>query len=270
MQLRGRSGRQRDPGSSQFIVSLEDDLFINYDPDEMEKYLKKIKTNESGLILSPDPNKFVRRVQETVEHAHHSSRSHLLKLDDVIDRQSKVIYSMRDRLLKAEASETFPEVTSYIKKYLLQIIDKYCIEDIASGEWNLNGLLEELSFVFIQFNIGLHELQDKEKEEITDLVMKEYAMLENQILSLQEEEELGNQLQRFMLQLIDANWIQHLEVMTIIKDGIHLRGYGQEDPYRLLENEALAEFNRLMFEIESGISLRFIEYLKSQFQASEE
>ncbi|EWG11457.1 accessory Sec system translocase SecA2 [Cytobacillus firmus] len=270
MQLRGRSGRQGDPGSSQFIVSLEDDLFINYDPDEMEKYLKKIKTNESGLILSPDPNKFVRRVQETVEHAHHSSRSHLLKLDDVIDRQSKVIYSMRDRLLKAEASETFPEVTSYIKKYLLQIIDKYCIEDIASGEWNLNGLLEELSFVFIQFNISLHDLQDKEKDEITDLVMKEYAELENQILSLQEEEELGNQLQRFMLQLIDANWIQHLEVMTIIKDGIHLRGYGQEDPYRLLENEALAEFNRLMFEIESGISLRFIEYLKSQFQASEE
>ncbi|MBG9544689.1 preprotein translocase subunit SecA [Cytobacillus firmus] len=270
MQLRGRSGRQGDPGSSQFIVSLEDDLFINYDPDEMEKYLKKVKTNEAGLILSPDPNKFVRRVQETVEHSHHSSRSHLLKLDDVIDRQSKVIYSMRDRLLKAEASETFPEVTSYIKKYLLQIIDKYCIEDIASGEWSLNGLLEELSFVFIQFNIGLHDLQDIEKEEITDLVMKEYAELENQILSLQEEEELGSQLQRFMLQLIDANWIQHLEVMTIIKDGIHLRGYGQEDPYRLLENEALAEFNRLMFEIESGISLRFIEYLKSQFQASEE
>ncbi|MFY2156446.1 accessory Sec system translocase SecA2 [Cytobacillus firmus] len=270
MQLRGRSGRQGDPGSSQFIVSLEDDLFINYDPDEMEKYLKKVKTNEAGLILSPDPNKFVRRVQETVEHSHHSSRSHLLKLDDVIDRQSKVIYSMRDRLLKAEASETFPEVTSYIKKYLLQIIDKYCTEDIASGEWNLNGLLEELSFVFIQFNISLYDLQDKEKEEITDLVMKEFAELENQILSLQEEEELGNQLQRFMLQLIDANWIQHLEVMTIIKDGIHLRGYGQEDPYRLLENEALAEFNRLMFEIESGISLRFIEYLKSQFQASEE
>ncbi|WP_394580900.1 accessory Sec system translocase SecA2 [Cytobacillus firmus] len=270
MQLRGRSGRQGDPGSSQFIVSLEDDLFINYDPDEMEKFLKKIKTNEAGLILSPDPNKFVRRVQETVEHSHHSSRSHLLKLDDVIDRQSKVIYSMRDRLLKAEASETFPEVTSYIKKYLLQIIDKYCIEDIVSGEWNLNGLLEELSFVFIQFNIGLHDLQDIEKEEITDLVMKEYVELENQILSLQEEEELGRQLQRFMLQLIDANWIQHLEVMTIIKDGIHLRGYGQEDPYRLLENEALAEFNRLMFEIESGISLRFIEYLKSQFQASEE
>lgn len=269
MQLRGRSGRQGDPGSSQFIVSLEDDLFINYDPDEMGKYLKKIKTNEDGLILSPDPNKFVRRVQETVEHAHHSSRGHLLKLDDVIDRQSKVIYSMRDRLLKAEASETFPEVTSYIKKYLLQIIDKYCIKDIAAGEWNLNGLLEELSFVFIQFNISLQDLQDKEKEEITDLVMKEYAELENQILSLQEEEELGNQLQKFMLQLIDANWIQHLEVMTIIKDGIHLRGYGQEDPYRLLENEALAEFNRLMFEIESGISLRFIEYLKSQFQAQE-
>lgn len=266
MQLRGRAGRQGDPGSSQFIISLEDDLFTNYDPEELDRFKKKMKTDENGLILSPDPNKFVRKVQETVENAHYSARTHLLKLDNVIDRQSKVIYSMRDRLLKAASEETFPEVTGYIKNYITRIVAKYCNDNIPSIEWNLNGLREELSFIFIHFSLTVKDFEDKDQIEITDLVLKEYEQLEQQILSLQKDEELGNQLKRFMLQVIDSRWIEHLDIMNQMKDGIHLRGYGQEDPYRLFEMDALAEFNNLLFSIESGISLRFIEYIKNQYE----
>jgi preprotein translocase subunit SecA len=266
MQLRGRAGRQGDPGSSQFIISLEDDLFTNYDPEELDRFKKKMKTDENGLILSPDPTKFVRKVQETVENAHHSARTHLLKLDNVIDRQSKVIYSMRDRLLKATPDETFPEVVGYMKNYITRIVEKYCNDDIPSIEWNLNGLKEELSFVFIQFPLTVKEFEDKDQTEITDLVLKEFEQLEQQILSLKEDEELGNQLKRFMLQVIDSRWIEHLDIMNQMKDGIHLRGYGQEDPYRLFEMDALTEFNNLLFHIESGISLRFIEYIKTQYE----
>ncbi|WML50619.1 accessory Sec system translocase SecA2 [Neobacillus sp. PS3-34] len=266
MQLRGRAGRQGDPGSTIFIISKEDDLFIHYDKDEMEKYEKKIKTDETGLITSPDPSKFVFKVQETVEYAHHSSRSHLLKLDNVLDSQSKVIYSMRDRLLKAEMSETFPELADYIKNYTLKVIEKYCIETIPTGEWNTKGLFEELGFVFINFTLTPEILEDKSREEITELVLRDYEKLEKQILSLQNDEELGKQLKMFMLQVIDTNWIQHLDLMTQIKDGIHLRGYGQEDPYRTFEKEAVGEFDQLLFEIQSGVSVRFIEYIKSQYQ----
>lgn len=266
MQLRGRSGRQGDPGSSQFIISLEDDLFINYDPEELDRFKKKMKTDENGLILSPDPNKFVRKVQETVENAHYSARTHLLKLDNVIDRQSKVIYSMRDRLLKAASDETFPEVTGYIKNYITRIVAKYCSDNIPSIEWNLNGLREELSFIFIHFSLTVKDFEDKDQSEITELVLMKYEQLEQQILSLQKDEELGNQLKRFMLQVIDSRWIEHLDIMNQMKDGIHLRGYGQEDPYRLFEMDALAEFNNLLFSIESGISLRFIEYIKNQYE----
>ncbi|MFE8701706.1 accessory Sec system translocase SecA2 [Cytobacillus sp. FJAT-54145] len=270
MQLRGRSGRQGDPGSSQFIISLEDDLFINYDPEEMERFKKKVKVDADGLIVSPDPSKFVKRVQEMVEHAHHSSRTHLLKLDNSVDRQGKIIYSMRNRLLNASSQETFPEVTGYIKNYILQVIDKYCLEEVETEDWNLAGLVEELNFVFLQSTLTVDQLLDLGRKEITDVILKEFHLLEEQILSLQDEEELGLQLKRFMLQIIDTNWIQHLDIMTQVKDGINLRGYGQEDPYRLFEKEALEQFNQLIFEIESGISLRFIEYLRSQFEINEE
>ncbi|WP_059171906.1 accessory Sec system translocase SecA2 [Bacillus sp. FJAT-27445] len=264
MQLRGRSGRQGDPGSTIFIISLEDDLFIYYDEEQMERYLKKVKTNESGLVLSPDPHKFVHKVQQTVEYTHHSSRKHILKLDNVLDSQSKVIYSMRDRVLNAEPREIFPEVAGYIKNYISAIVDKYCVvnEEISS-EWNLKRLIVELGFVFIHFDVKAEDIEDYSREQILAKMMEEYTILEEQILSLQEDEELGRQLKLFLLQMIDTNWIQHLVLMTQYKDGVGLRGYSQEDPYRLFEFDALQEFNQLKFEIESGVTIRFVEYVKS-------
>ena len=270
MQLRGRAGRQGDPGSSIFIISIEDDLFIYYDNEQMDKYRKKLKTNDIGLIISPEPDKFVHKVQALVEYTHHSSRSHLLKLDNVLDRQSKVIYSMRDRILKSTSDEAFPELAGYVKNYITQVVKKYCDTNLPSGQWNLRGLIEELSFVFINFTISLKELEDRTDEEIMELILKEYVQLEKQILSLSEDQALGKQLKAFMLQLIDSNWIQHLNLMTEIKDGIHLRSYGQEDPYRTFEKEALNEFNQLMFDIESAVSVRFIEYIKNQYNMEQE
>ncbi|WML46116.1 accessory Sec system translocase SecA2 [Neobacillus sp. PS3-40] len=266
MQLRGRSGRQGDPGSSIFIISIEDDLFLHYDVDQMDKYKKKLKTNEDSLIISPDPNKFVRTVQKLVESAHHSARSNLLKLENVLDRQSKIIYSMRDRILGSNLEEMFPEVAGYIKKYIQQIIVKYCDVNKPSGDWNLHGLLEELNFAFIELPITFEDLEDRTSEEINELILEEYTKLEQQILSLKEDENLGRRLKSLMLQIIDSNWIQHLDVMTLIKDGIHLHSYGQEDPNRVFESDALAEFNQLLFDIESGVSIRFIEYIKSQYE----
>lgn len=271
MQLRGRSGRQGDPGSTIFIISLEDDLFLYYDEEQMERYLKKVKTNEDGLVLSPDPHKFVLKVQQTVEYAHHSSRKHILKLDNVLDSQSKVIYSMRDRVLKADPQEIFPEVTGYIKNYITSVVDKYCVNNAeTSAGWNLKGLIDELRFVFIHFDITVEDIEDYSRDEILARMLEEYAVLEKEILSLQEDEDLGKQLKIFLLQMIDMNWIQHLVLMTQYKDGVSLRGYSQEDPYRLFEFDALREFNELLFAIESGVTIRFIEYVKSlnKFQSN--
>lgn len=263
MQLRGRSGRQGDPGLSQFIISLEDDLFVYYDEEEKDRYKKKMKVDETGRVIAPDPIKYVKKVQETIENLHYSSRSHLLKLDNVTDQQSKVIYSMRDRILDLTPSEMFAELLEYIENYVKQVIAKNYPEN--EEEWNPKALLEELSLIFLRFDWTLKDIDELEATEVETRVLAEYEKLKNEIISLQEDEELGSQLKNFMLQQIDVNWIQHLDIMTQLRDGINMRGYGQEDPYRLFEKDSLELFHDLMFTIQSGISLRFMEYVKSQF-----
>ncbi|MDZ5471915.1 accessory Sec system translocase SecA2 [Bacillus sp. 31A1R] len=263
MQLRGRSGRQGDPGLSQFIISLEDDLFVYYDEEEKEKFNNKMKIDDSGRVLAPDPIKYVKKVQETIENMHYTSRSHLLKLDNVTDQQSKVIYSMRDRILKLTPEEMFAELLEYIENYVKQVVYKNYPEN--EEEWNPKALLEELSLILLNFDWILEDIQELDFREIETKVTNEYEKLKNDIISLQSDENLGNQLKHFMLQQIDMNWIQHLDHMTNMRDGIHLRSYEQEDPYRLFEKDALELFHELMYTIQSGISLRFMEYVKSQY-----
>jgi preprotein translocase subunit SecA len=264
MQLRGRAGRQGDPGSSQFIISLEDELFRLYDQEELEKWVKKAQTDENGLIISPDPIKFVRKVQETIENAHYSARAHLLKLDSVIDQQSKVVYQMRDRVLALQNEDIMLEALQRIKDYLMQTIDKYCQPDIFFEDWNIKGLHEELSFSFLQFNKTIDHFSGLEKEEIQQLVLEEYESLQSEMLALQHDEAHALRLKHFMIQTIDSNWIAHLNRLTILKDGIHLRGYGQEDPYRAFEIEAYHEFVRFQQNIDADTAVQTINYLKSQ------
>ncbi|WP_075982983.1 accessory Sec system translocase SecA2 [Bacillus massilinigeriensis] len=264
MQLRGRSGRQGDPGSTQFIVSIQDDLFTYYDEEEKERYEKKVKTDETGRILSPDPLKYVKKVQETVENMHYSSRSHLLKLDNVTDQQSKVIYSMRDRILEITPDEMFAELIEYLDNYVKAVVGKNYPE--GSEVIHPKALLEELSLVFLNFDWKYEDIVDLDRLEIEDKVMAEYENLKSQIISLQDDENLRRQLKNFMLHQIDTNWIQHLEFMGSMRDGMHLKSYGQEDPYRLYEKDALEMFHELLFTIQAGISIRFMEYVKSQFE----
>ncbi|MFB6469530.1 accessory Sec system translocase SecA2 [Cytobacillus sp. Hz8] len=263
MQLRGRSGRQGDPGSTQFIVSIEDDLLTYYDEDEKERYEKKVKTDETGRILSPDPVKYVKKVQETVENMHYSSRSHLLKLDNVSDQQSKVIYSMRDRILEITPDEMFAELVEYLQNYVTAVVNRNYPED--GGMIHPKALLEELSLVFLQFDWKYEDIIDFERPEIEAKVIAEYEKLKTEIISLQDDENLRRQLKNFMLHQIDTNWIQHLELMGSMRDGMQLKSYGQEDPYRIFEKEALEQFNELMYSIQAGISIRFMEYVKSQW-----
>lgn len=267
MQLRGRSGRQGDPGSSQFIISLEDDLFVYYDEDEKERYFSKIKADENGLIISPDPERYTKKVQETVENMHYSSRKHLLKLESVMDRQSKIIYSMRDRVLEISQEEMIDEVLTYIQNYIQQVFDMYFPEDREQRD--PNGLVENLSLVFFEFNLDLNDMEELERDEIGKRVKDAYSHLETMILLLKGDQGLGQQLKGFMLHQIDSNWIGHLDNMTQIKEGIGLRGYGQEDPYRHFEFEGLDEFKHLLFTIQSGISKSFMEFVKSEFTFGE-
>ena len=151
MQLRGRAGRQGDPGSSQFIISLEDDLFTVYDKDEHARYLKKIKADEDGIVTAPAPDKYMKKVQATVEYMHQAARNHLLKLENPLNEQSRIIYTMRDRLLDLEEVEMFPILLEYIEKYVRQLVSAYFPEEVEFEEGqprNLDAFIKELSQIF--------------------------------------------------------------------------------------------------------------------------
>jgi preprotein translocase subunit SecA len=261
MQLRGRSGRQGDPGSSKFIISLEDALFTHYDPEEIEKFLKKLKTNDEGLIISPNPHKFVKTVQETVEASHESARKHILKLDTVINQQGTVIYQLRNKLLKLKDEDIFDEFSEYLKKTVEMAVSNYSSYEFLTTE-QTSLLHSELGTLLLD-SPPFHIIEDSEGRERPNLIDPYLTGTIHQLASLDTTEDFHMQLRRFMLQSIDRNWIKHLEAMTYIKDGILLRSYAQEDPYRLFEREALIAFENLIKEIHVQISRSFIDFIKS-------
>ncbi|MFJ7848266.1 accessory Sec system translocase SecA2 [Peribacillus sp. NPDC097224] len=261
MQLRGRSGRQGDPGSTQFIISLEDDLFSYYDEEETEKYMKKVKTDDTGLVLSPSPEKFVKMVQETIEQTHQSSRTHLLKLEHPLNEQSQIIYSMRDRILDMEPDQMFTILKEYIQNYIHQIVMMHYSTEIE--EPDVQAVIDELSLVILSLDWQESDLQNLNGSEIEEKALTALAEMEPILLTLQEDAEWGGQLRAYMLQQIDTNWMSHLDEMNRVKEGIGLSGYGQQDPYMLFGKEALSQFNNLLNKIQSEISIHFMEYVKS-------
>ncbi|QOR66293.1 accessory Sec system translocase SecA2 [Cytobacillus suaedae] len=272
MQLRGRGGRQGDPGSTQFIISLEDDLFNAYDTEELDRWKKKLKTNTDGLVISPDPVKFVKKVQETVEGAHFSARSHLLKLDDVVDDQRKIVYKKRNGLLAKQ--NVMSDILESIRNHSQQLIKKYCIEeDVLIEEWNIAGLYEELSLIYNNLGFTQADITDVEKEVIEKYVSEAYENYRNELVSLEKDFDFQSQVKSMMLQELDSKWVQHIDIMTNLKEGISMRSYGQEDPYRLYEFDAFEEFIYLLRNLDATISRQFLAYVKNheiQMQQREE
>ncbi|WP_285767878.1 preprotein translocase subunit SecA [Peribacillus sp. SI8-4] len=260
MQLKGRAGRQGDPGSTQFIISLEDELFDYYDEEEMERYVKKIKTDETGLIVAPAPDKFVSKVQETVEQQHQSSRSHLFKLELALDEQSKIIYAMRDRILDSE--------TERLHAILLEGIENY-IRRLTADD-HPGALMENLVLIFHSADWPVGEIGDQDVQLIEAMATEALAELKSKLESFREDKGWGIQLRAFLLHHIDVNWMNHLNEMNGVKEGIGLSGYGQQDPYMLYEKEALSQFNMMLSEMESEISIHFLEFMKSNLEEGDD
>ncbi|MFF5399172.1 accessory Sec system translocase SecA2 [Peribacillus butanolivorans] len=268
MQLRGRSGRQGDPGSTQFIISLEDELFDYYDEEEIERYMKKVKTDVNGMVVGPAPEKFIKKVQETIQHMYQSSRNHLLKLEHALNEQSKIIYSMRDRILNLNPDQMFTIIFEYIEKYIRQLVLKYYPEYMEQP--NLKAFIDELSLVFFALDWQEIDVRNLDGSKVKAKALAAFDEIKPMILTFQDNVDWVSQLRAFMLQQIDMNWISHLSEMNRVKEGIGLNAYGQQDPYMLFEKEALDQFKQLLVEIESGISTNFMEFYKNQLDDEEE
>lgn len=251
-QLKGRSGRQGDPGSSQFLISLEDDMFRRFAKEELEKLNKKITSDEKGIIHYKKIHEFVDRVQRIVEGANFSMREYNLKLDDVINQQRKIIYAIRTKMLEqADPTELFLQMFQHTVN---EEIASTCQEDILPEDWNIQSLLNMKSELFQQqeeFPEGLDSAQ-KVTNFFHPLVDKQTAKWKE----MPKSEDLLAHLKSIMLSLLDYHWVQHIEGMTRLKEGIGLRHYQQEDPMRLYEKEGLDLFTIAYNKICKDISYR--------------
>lgn len=238
-QLKGRSGRQGDPGKSQFFVSIQDDIVKRFARVELEKFEKGMKTDSTGLILNQSPLAFMDRVQRICEGFNYSSREYTLKLDDVVNQQRNIIYKMRDQLL--EQQDMFPFVKEMAEDAVEKVYNDHITEELLPEEWDLAALQSDLRMLYGNF-ISLNDRYSEEVD-LQQHLKEQFSIYLNELESfLTLNDEMTEWLRGRTLMALDFEWVNHLEAMSHLKEGIGLRSYGQEDPMRIYEKEGLQIF----------------------------
>ncbi|MCI0765970.1 accessory Sec system translocase SecA2 [Bacillus sp. TL12] len=241
-QLKGRAGRQGDPGSSQFFLSLEDDMLQRFAQEDVEKLKKSLKTDDKGLILTPKVHDFINRTQLLCEGSHFSIREYNLKLDDVINDQRNVIYKLRNHFLHEETNMI--EITTPMIEHTIDSIGKkHLLEGMVPEEWNFIALTEELQSIMPTEELPLlSENTVNSIEELNNLLKDSISSYLTKVRVLNDHTELQQALRQVGLHYIDQNWVNHLDAMHNLKEGIGLRQYQQEDPTRIYQKEGLDIF----------------------------
>jgi len=245
-QLRGRSGRQGDPGSSRFYVSLEDEVMRLFGGDRMTNIMERVGFTDEQPIESGLVTKSIERAQSKVENHNYEIRKHVLEYDDVMNKQREVIYGDRRAILEGKFDT---------RTFMLQTLEAKVDETLAHnapenahpGDWDLSEMVEELDAIFpLKPRLKVTDLEKKDREEIR-------ATLRKAAIDAYEEKEqqITPEIMRvvearyLLLPIIDRQWVDHLYVMDHLKTGIGLRGYGQKDPRVEYEKEAFEIFESL-------------------------
>jgi preprotein translocase subunit SecA len=245
-QLRGRSGRQGDPGSSRFYVSLEDEVMRLFGGDRMTNIMERVGFTDEQPIESGLVTKSIQRAQGKVENHNYEIRKHVLEYDDVMNKQRSVIYGDRRATLEGKFdSRTF--MTQTLEAKVNEAVEENAPENVHPQEWDLPEMINALDLIFpIKRSMKVEDLVGKDREEIRRLLQAKAA----EAYETKEKEVTPEILrvveQRYLLlPIIDRQWVDHLYVMDHLKTGIGLRGYGQKDPRVEYEKEAFEIFESL-------------------------
>jgi preprotein translocase subunit SecA len=269
-QLRGRAGRQGDPGSSRFYLSLEDDLMRIFGSDRISGLMQKLGMEEGVPIEHGMVTRAILRAQTQVEAQNFSVRKHLLEYDDVMNKQRESVYTLRREILEGKVHITEGDVVdtkTYVydlaEEILDEQLDRYAGKQLDVEEWDIPALEREAARVFgiDPQELAALELGSKDTEEIGDAI---WALAKK---TYEEKEALvGAELLRrverdIMLQIVDAQWKDHLYSLDHLKEGIGLRGYGQRDPLVEYKKESFALFQDMKGRIEEEI-VRYLFWLR--------
>jgi len=251
-QLRGRSGRQGDKGSSHFYLSLEDDLLRIFGAERISGIMDKIGIEEDQPIEHKYISRAIENAQKRVEGQNFDIRKHLLDYDDVMNRQRKVIYEQRKKVLRGDSLWT--DIEEMVDEIVEDLLSEFVNEKAHKEEWNLKGLDDA---IFKQFNLKL-DLNNSDKKIPDQLSFREFIIQNVQKLLHDKENEFGKELMDYlikviMLQAIDTQWKEHLLAMDHLREGIGLRGYAQKDPVREYQREGYEMFMEMILRIKMDV-----------------
>ncbi len=250
-QLRGRAGRQGDPGSSRFYLSLEDDLMRIFAKEWVSKLLQRLGMEEGVPIESRLISRRIESAQQTVEAQNFESRKHLLEYDNVMNKQREAVYGLRRQLLEGvEQKELILE--DYVSGILSDLMDEFCAIKVHPDDWNIKGLKDA---VFTRFGVDILaegiQPQALNRQELGDAIFDKLKARYDAKEKLIGPDAMRYHERMIMLSVLDAQWKDHLRDMDHLKEGIGLRGYGQHDP--------LVEYKRESFDMFEAMMQRFQE-----------
>ena len=258
-QLRGRSGRQGDPGSSRFYLSLEDDLMRLFGSESIATVMDKLGMEEDEPIEHALITRSIEQAQKKVEARNFDIRKHVLQYDDVMNQQREVIYGQRRQILMGEDMKE--NIFHMVAKIIDRAMDMYADEKIYPEEWDLKGLIEYCEGFFAPpGKLTIEYLETLSREELREELVK---TAENHYNA--REEGLGSEAMRdlekvVMLKVVDAKWMDHLDAMDMLREGIGLRAYGQKDPLIEYKIEAYDIFQQMIENIQDDI-VRYIYHV---------
>ena len=259
-QLRGRSGRQGDPGSSRFYLSLEDDLLRIFGAERIQGIMGKLGLENGEPIEHGLISRLIENAQAKVEGHNFDIRKHLLEYDDVMNQQREVIYAQRRKILAGE--ELRDEILGMIEDVTDGLVEAYTDEKTYPEDWDLDSL-NNLVFDVFNFRLNLDNPDDLTRDSLRDMIL-------DQVRTSFEtrEQQLGPQvmldLERYvLLQSVDNQWKDHLLSMDHLKEGIGLRGYGQRDPLREYQREGYDMFMEMVERIKTD-SITFLFHVRVQ------
>jgi preprotein translocase subunit SecA len=267
-QLRGRSGRQGDPGESQFFLSLDDNLLRIFGGEKIRNIMNRLGVEDGEYIDSKIVTRSVEKAQKKVENQHYESRKHILEYDDVANHQRKAIYAFRNQLLDPEF-----DIDSKIKENRAEYIDFLLAEsEIFPGMPTEDFDIEKLAALIkeeLRIEVRSEQFKDKEVDELTEMITRMMEELyENKMSQINPEQR--QEIERILyLQVLDPQWRDHLYEMDVLKTGIGLRGYNQKDPLTEYKQDSYKLFTDLVVRIKLE-AVKVLQLVQFDFTSPEE
>ncbi|WAA09811.1 preprotein translocase subunit SecA [Fervidibacillus albus] len=252
-QLRGRSGRQGDPGVTQFYLSMEDELMRRFGSDNMKSMMERLGMDDSQPIQSKMVSRAVESAQKRVEGNNFDARKQLLQYDDVIRQQREIIYKQRFEVIDSDNLREIVE--KMIKTVIERHVSSFAPMEENPENWNLEGLVQFLEGNLLHpGDVTVADLSGKEPEQMIEHILAKVTDRYNEKEELLGPEKMREFEKVILLRTVDTKWIDHIDAMDQLRQGIHLRAYGQTDPLREYQTEGFAMFENMIESIEEDVA----------------